>query len=157
MLLHAWTFDLSLALSPKPRHELFLHSEPVRLNLYVGSPELCSLTTVLNGLKVFTMCDLILHSDSHHGFLLGSQTDNLVAAVSYKLRDGNDFPCWVKRPNCEEEKGQHSQNSAHKRWTEPCPWQPSYPCGQFHVLLAVVWLYAHFSFCCGSIWDSAMY
>ena len=60
---------------------------------------LCSLTTVLNGLKVFTMCDLILHSDSHHGFLLGSQTDDLEAAVSYKLGDGDDFPCWVKRPN----------------------------------------------------------
>lgn len=29
--------------------------------------------------------------------------------MSYKLRDGNDLPCWVKRPNCEEEKGQHSR------------------------------------------------
>ena len=67
------------------------------------------------------MSDLILHSDSHHRFLLGSQTDDLEAAVSYKLGDGDDFPCWVKRPNCEEEKGQHSQNSAHKRWKSLAP------------------------------------
>lgn len=55
------------------------------------------------------MCDLILHSDSHHGFFPGSQTDDLEAAVSSKLRDGDDLPCWVKRPNCEEEKGLHSR------------------------------------------------